>query len=311
MQGIPRADAGADHPSSDRGTLGRFSAIGAVVCWSSGNVVVAQVDMGGLAIAFWRLVLGAVVYGTVLHLAGRRITWAQARLAFPVSVVFALELGVFFAALHHTSVANATTIGSLQTIVLMVVASVRFGERIGAWLVGVAVVAIGGVVVVMFGGGGDAGLHLRGDLLALGAMVLFSAYFVLVKDIRHRIDTFTLQTLTMAVGSVVLLPMAAIEAGRMVPDWPSGSQWGWLCLLLAVPGTGHFLMNWAHLHVSLSLAGMLTLAIPALSAFGAWLALDQGLAPVQVAGMVVVMASLLLVVRHDARLHASDGAIGD
>jgi len=113
------------------------------------------------------------------------------------------------------------------------------------------------------------------------------------------------------VGSVVLLPMAAIEAGRMVPDWPSGSQWGWLCLLLAVPGTGHFLMNWAHLHVSLSLAGMLTLAIPALSAFGAWLALDQGLAPVQVAGMVVVMASLLLVVRHDARLHASDGAIGD
>ncbi|HCW00576.1 MAG TPA: hypothetical protein DGK99_04115 [Acidimicrobiaceae bacterium] len=297
MQGIPT--------NGDRSTAGRLAAIGAVFCWSAGNVVVAQVDMGGLAIAFWRLALGALVYGTGLHLAGRRITWPQVRLAFPVSVVFGLELGVFFASLHHTSVANATTIGSLQTIVLMVVASRRFGERIGAWLAGVALVAIVGVAVVMFGGGGNAGLHLRGDLMALGAMVLFSAYFVLAKDVRARIDTFTLQTLTMSIGAVVLLPMAAFDAGRILPEWPSGSQWAWLCLLLAVPGTGHLLMNWAHLHVSLSLAGMLTLAIPALSAFGAWLALDQGLSLVQVVGMTVVVVSLVFVVRHDARLHAT------
>ncbi len=297
MQGIPT--------NGDHSTAGRLAAIGAVFCWSAGNVVVAQVDMGGLAIAFWRLALGALVYGIGLHLAGRRITWSQVRLAFPVSVVFGLELGVFFASLHHTSVANATTIGSLQTIVLMVVASRRFGERIGAWLAGVALVAIVGVAVVMFGGGGNAGLHLRGDLMALGAMVLFSAYFVLAKDVRARIDTFTLQTLTMSIGAVVLLPMAAFDAGRILPGWPSGSQWAWLCLLLAVPGTGHFLMNWAHLHVSLSLAGMLTLAIPALSAFGAWLALDQGLSLVQVAGMTVVVVSLVFVVRHDARLHAT------
>ncbi len=301
MQGTPTADG----PTGDRSAVGRLAAVGAVFCWSAGNVIVAQVDMGGLAIAFWRLTLGGLVYGTVLHLTGRRITWAQVRLAFPVSVVFALELGVFFAALHHTSVANATIVGSLQTIVLLVVASRRFGERIGGWLIGVALVAIGGVAVVMFGGGGDASLHLRGDLLALGAMVLFSSYFVMVKNVRARIDTFTLQTLTMTIGAVVLLPMAAVDAGRLVPVWPSGSQWAWLCLLLAVPGTGHFLMNWAHLHVSLSLAGLLTLAIPALSAAGAWLALDQGLAPVQVAGMVVVVASLMLVVRRDARLHAA------
>jgi drug/metabolite transporter (DMT)-like permease len=135
-------------------------------------------------------------------------------------------------------------------------------------------------------------------------MVLFSAYFVMVKEVRSRIDTFTLQTLTMAVGSLVLLPMAALDAGRVVPGWPSVGQWAWLCLLLAVPGTGHLLMNWAHLHVSLSLAGLLTLAIPALSAFGAWLALDQELDPVQVVGMAVVIASLVVVVRRDARLQA-------
>ncbi len=300
MQGTTGRDAA---PSSGSGT-GRLAAVGAVTCWSTGNVIVAQVDMPGLAIAFWRLVLGATLYAVVLHAVGRRITWAQVRLAVPVAITFALELGLFFTALHLTSVANATTIGSLQTIALLVVASVRFGERIGAWLVGIALVAIGGVAVVMFGDGGDVGLHLRGDLLALAAMVLFTAYFVAVKDVRPRIDTFTLQTLTMALGAVVLLPMAAIDAGGPVPAWPSWTEWGWLALLLAIPGTGHLLMNWAHLHVSLSLTGMLTLAIPALSAFGAWLALDQRLTAVQVAGMVVVMASLVVVVRRDARLRA-------
>ncbi|MED5220179.1 MAG: DMT family transporter [Actinomycetota bacterium] len=288
----------------DRTAVARIAAIGAVVCWSTGNVIVAQVDMSGLAIAFWRLVLGAVLYATVLHTVGRRITWAQVRLAVPVAITFALELGLFFTALHHTSVANATTIGSLQTIALMVVASVRFGERIGGWLIGIALVAIGGVAVVMFGGGADADLHLRGDLLALAAMVLFTAYFVVVKDVRARIDTFTLQTVTMTLGAVVLFPMAAIDAGRLVPAWPSWIEWGWLALLLAIPGTGHLLMNWAHLHVSLSLAGMLTLAIPALSALGAWLVLDQRLTVVQATGMAVVIASLVVVVRLDTRLHA-------
>ena len=149
----------------------------------------------------------------------------------PAAITFALELGFFFTALHHTSVANATTIGSLQTIALMAVASVRFGERIGGWLIGIALVAIGGVTVVMFGGGANGELQLRGDLLALAAMVLFTAYFVVVKDVRARIDTFTLQTITMALGAVVLLPLAAIEAGGLVPAWPSWTEWGWLALL--------------------------------------------------------------------------------
>ncbi|HAQ22002.1 MAG TPA: hypothetical protein DCR10_00505, partial [Acidimicrobiaceae bacterium] len=201
-------------------------------------------------------------------------------------------------------VANATIIGSLQTIVLMAVAARRYRERIGWWLAGVGAVALGGVVVVVVGGvsGEGVGLNLRGDLFAVVAMLLFSAYFVMAKEVRPRIDTFTLQTTIMGIGALVLLPMAAIDAGRVLPPLPSWSQWGWLVLLMIIPGTGHFLMNWAHLHVTLSLTGILMLAIPVLSTLGAWLVLDQALGFVQGLGMVVVLASLVLVVRRDARL---------
>ena len=294
-----------DAVGPERAGRGRASAAVAVCCWSVGNVIVAGFDLPGLQIGFWRLLLGAAVYTTFLYAGGRRITWATARLVALPAVTIALEIAVFFVAIQHTSLANATTIGALQPILLMVVASRRYREQVSGWLVGVAVVAVGGVSLVMFGGGGVADGHLRGDLLAVMSMVLFSAYFVFVKDVRHRVDTFTLQTTSMAIGALVLLPLAAIDSGRLVPPFPSWSQWGWLALLLAVPGTGHFLMNWAHLHVSLTLAGLLTLAIPVLSAGGGWLVLDQRLTVVQVLGMVVVLSTLVLVVRRDARMHAA------
>jgi drug/metabolite transporter (DMT)-like permease len=269
-----------------------------------GNVIVAGFDLPGLQIGFWRLFLGAVVYGTFFYAGGRRITWATVRLVALPAVTIALEIALFFAALKNTSLANATTIGALQPILLMAVASHRYRERVTGWLVGIAFVAIGGVALVMFGAGGGSGGHLRGDLLAAVSTFFFAAYFVFVKDVRHHLDTFTLQTTSMAIGALVLLPLAAIDAGQVIPPLPSWSQWGWLALLLAVPGTGHFLMNWAHLHVSLTLTGLLTLAIPVLSAAGGWLVLDQRLTAVQVLGMVVVLSTLVVVVRRDSRMHA-------
>ena len=288
----------------EHGGMGRLAAAMAVTCWSAGNVIVAGFDLPGLQIGFWRLFLGALVYGTFFYAGGRRITWATVRLVALPAVTIALEIALFFAALQNTSLANATTIGALQPILLMAVASRRYRERVTGWLVGIAFVAIGGVALVMFGAGGGSGGHLWGDLLAAVSTFFFAAYFVFVKDVRHHLDTFTLQTTSMAIGALVLLPLAAIDAGQVIPPLPSWSQWGWLALLLAVPGTGHFLMNWAHLHVSLTLTGLLTLAIPVLSAGGGWLVLDQRLTAVQVLGMVVVLSTLIMVVRRDSRMRA-------
>jgi drug/metabolite transporter (DMT)-like permease len=224
--------------------------------------MVARLEMPGIQIAFWRQFIGFGVYGLVFLLIGRRLTWRTVRLVVPAGVLLGLEIGVFFTALRTTTIANATIIGALQPILLLAVASRRYRETVTGWLFGASAVAIGGVVLVMWGASSEAVWSPRGDLLALLAMVLFSAYFVVVKDIRASVDTFTLQTVAMIIGAVTVLPIAAIEAGTPVLPVPSGRQFAWLLVLLAVPGTGHYLMNWAHLHVSLSVAGLLTLAIP-------------------------------------------------
>tara|TARA_Y100001936_G_scaffold253838_1_gene321491 strand:- start:741 stop:1631 length:891 start_codon:yes stop_codon:yes gene_type:complete len=280
--------------------LGRIAAVFAVVCWSAGNVIVARLDLSGIEIAFWRQFLGAVVYGTVFILIGKRFTWSQIKLAFPVAILFCSEIAVFFTALNITTVANATIIGALQPIVLIIVAGGKFGEVITKRLVGISIFATGGVAVVVLGSSNDVSWSPLGDLLALLAMILFSAYFVAVKSVRVHIDTFTLQTLAMFIGSIGLLPFLIIFQGS-TSGFPALTQneFLWIVVLLIVPGSGHFLMNWAHLHVSLSLAGLLMLAIPVLSAGGAWVFLGQSVSILQVVGGAVVIFALVIVTRDD------------
>ncbi|CAI8383110.1 MAG: Uncharacterised protein [Acidimicrobiales bacterium AG-410-I20] len=285
--------------------LGHLATIAAVFCWSAGNVVVAGTDLPGLQIAFWRLVLGGVLYSTVYFLTGRRVSLKKIRLVALPGILLGLELAVFFTALRNTTVANATMIGTLQTIVLLAVAARQFKESVTRWLIGASLVAIGGVALVILGASDELSWSPRGDFLAFAAMILFSAYFVAVKNVRSEVDTFTLQSVAMLVASVTVFPIVAIEANTFAIPFPSLKEWVLLFVLLMVPGTGHLLMNWAHLHVSLSFAGVIMLAIPVISSVGAWLFLDERVTIVQVSGMFIVISVLILVVKREAQMAVS------
>ena len=215
--------------SESRSGLGRLSAIGAIVLWSIGTVMIAHIDLPGIQAAFWRLVLGAVLYPTFFYASGRRLSWRQVRLAAPAAVLFAVQLGVAFTAVKATSVANMTTIAALVPAVLIVVSSVRYREPIGIKTVLMGGVAVIGVVVIIRSAPGtDGAAGLRGDLLAIVGMLMFAAYFVMVKEVRQHLDTFSLQTLTMVIGAAVLYPFAAIEAGRLMAPVPSLGNWIWV-----------------------------------------------------------------------------------
>ncbi|HJP16195.1 MAG TPA: DMT family transporter [Acidimicrobiales bacterium] len=283
-------------------SLGHLASIMAAICWSAGNVIVAGTDLPGLQIAFWRLLLGGVLYSTVYFLTGQRMSLKKLRLVALPGILLGLELAVFFTALRNTTVANATMIGALQTIVLLAVASRRFQESVTRWLIGASLIATGGVALVILGASNELAWSPRGDFLAFAAMILFSVYFIVVKNVRGEVDTFTLQSMAMLVASVTVFPIVAVEVGTVAIPFPSWEEWVILLILLLVPGTGHSLMNWAHLHIPLSFAGMMLLSIPVLSSIGAWLFLNEHVTVVQAAGMVIVIATLILVAKREAEI---------
>ena len=287
--------------SSERSTpVGLAGSTLAVVCWAAGNVMVVRAPMSGLQIAFWRIVLGAVVYTAVVLVTGRRLRWPMLKAVAPAGVAISLEIAVFFVAIRNTAVANATIISNLTPIVLLAVAGRSFNERVTTLLIAVTGVSMVGVVLVVFGSTRNSTWEPWGDALALVATFLFATYLATAKRGRETVPILEFQACLWIVGTVVLLPVAAVD-GRGI-DVPSPTQWAWLAALLAVPGTGHLLMNWSHNHVRLVINSMLTLAIPIGSTLGAVLFLDETVNGIQMLGMAITLGALALVVRREAEL---------
>jgi drug/metabolite transporter (DMT)-like permease len=297
----------ADIASSNTSTqpsarLGVGAAALGILMWAAGIIMVRPIPMSGVQVAFWRVLLGAIVYWVALLISGRRLTWRQLRITAPAAVAIGLEIAVFFVALKSTTVANAVVISALQPIVLMGVAARRFGEQVTRWLVQVAIVATAGVALVAFGSSSQPVWSPRGDLLAIVAMFMFSAYFAFSKAAREHVPAFEFQTAIWLIGSVALLPVALVEGGGSLTV-PTGSNLLWLVALLAVPGSGHLLVNWAHARVPLMVISMLTLANPVLSSVGAAAFLDEPLDVLQIVGIAVVLGALAVTVRREAELH--------
>ncbi len=279
---------------------GVVGAVAAICLWSAGNVMVVEVPMPGMQIAFWRILLGAVVYSFAVYVSRGSLTRAGFVASAPAGIVIGLEIGAFFVALKHTTVANVTVLAALTPLVLLAVAARRFGETVTRFLTVVTAVATIGVGVAIFGSTRHTSWSPKGDLLAVVAMFLFAAYLAMSKRARMSVPALEFQAWLWIVGATVLIPFALLDAGGV--DVPTGSQWVWLAALLAVPGSGHMAMNWAHPRVRLVVASMLTLAVPVLSSLGAVLFLDESLGWVQVGGMAVVLAVLAAVIRREARL---------
>jgi drug/metabolite transporter (DMT)-like permease len=268
-----------------------------VVCWSAGNVIVKRLALPGIPVAFFRVVFGTAIYAAVLHLRGGRLDRVTLRRSALTGALFGLQIAAFFVAVKRTTIANATIIGALQPILLLAVASRRFGEIVDRWLVAMLLVAFGGVALVVFGSAASPVWDPVGDLLAVVALLLFAAYFVAAKTARTTLGAFELQTGALVASSVVLAPIALLDDTRL--GSPSVAQLLGVVLLVLIPGTGHLLMNWSHRYLRLSRSSMLTLAVPALSTAGAAVFLDESVVVAQVIGMVVVLGILGVIIVRD------------
>lgn len=272
-----------------------------MVVWGASSVLIKQVpQLNGLGVACYRIWLGAVVVTVVFVASGGRLSWRLLRLSLFGGLTFTADLVLYFTAVHHTSIANATVIGALQPILVLAVASRLFGERARVAEIGWGAVAVAGTVLVVLGGDGGGANSLDGDLLAVGALVAWTAYFVCSKTARQELTAFEYLTGMAIVAAVAVVPLPLLFEGTLGTTTANG--WLTIVYITVINGLiGHFLMAFAHGHVTLLTVSLLTLAIPVFAAAGAALWIDEPLTGLQVGGMAVVLASLALVTASTAR----------
>lgn len=288
----------AASPPDARLALG--AAVASQLLWSVGNVVAKAVDLPGAQLAAYRLALGALLMYVVLRVGRRRFRLASIRPALVAGVAFGVDMVVFFTAIKHTTVANATVITALQPVMLLLVAGRVFGERVSVRLVALISVCFAGVTVVVLGSAASPEWSPFGDALALVATALWAWYFVAAKQARQELGAVEFQVALQLVALVVVTPLALLVDGGLSmshTDHLSG-----VLLMAAIPGTGHLLMNWAHPALPITTTSTLTLAMPVASSALAAVFLDEGLAPTQLVGMGVVLVALAMLVRHQQDL---------
>src|SRR4051812_45366646 len=130
--------------------LGALAVVGLVVAFSLSSTLVKRAESPGVLVAFWRMVVVSVVWNAVLWSTGRRVTLRDVRQVFVPGIFFGLNLAVFFAGATHNSVANAALIGSLATVLIVPCGAWLFAEYIAPRALVFAVVAFGGVALVLF-----------------------------------------------------------------------------------------------------------------------------------------------------------------
>ncbi len=289
-------------PVVQRPMAGVLAATTGVVLWGClVPLAKAADDVNGIVLGFHRLWIGALGVLAVFYLTGGRLSRSTLRTSFWGGVLFGLDIIFFFSAIKLTTVANATIVGALQPMLLIYVGARWFGEKVTASLVGLSCVAVAGAGLVAIGSasGSSDEWSLAGDLCALAALLSWSGYFIASKRARDTLSSLEYLAAFLLVASVLVLPVALLAPGPFDP----GAEGWWIVLVVALlsGGVGHFLMNFAHPHIPLYLASLLTLAVPVMSTTVAVLFLEEPVNAVQVAGMGVVLVAVGMVVLRTER----------
>ena len=159
-----------------------------IFCIGTSAIFVKIAHVPGTVSAFYRVLFAGMIL-LPLRLARWRLphpTWQDVGLIALGGLFFSFDLALWNASLLLTSAAAATLLANNSPLWVGLGAMLLFREKLPAkyWL-GLAI-ALGGMALIV---GGNAFQELRfnaGDLLAIGASLLYAAYMLVTQKARAR-----------------------------------------------------------------------------------------------------------------------------
>jgi drug/metabolite transporter (DMT)-like permease len=269
----------------------------AVLAISSSALLVRGMAADPLAIAAWRtlgasLVLGIPAVRALPGISRRDVAWCALS-----GVLLGAHFWAWFASVQLTTVLRSTLLVCLTPGWTLLLEAAITGRRPrGGELAGLAL-ALPGLALLA----GDAGrASLIGDALATFAGALWSAYLLVGREVRARVDAGPYMALVCGWASAALFAVAFAN-GTPLGGWPSGT-WGLLALAVALPQlVGHQGFAWALRHVSTSTLSALTLLEPVGAALLAAAILGETPAATEWLGMAIVLLGTGWMVRAGVR----------
>jgi drug/metabolite transporter (DMT)-like permease len=272
-------------------TLGALSLVGLVIAFSLSSTLVKRAHTPGVLVAFWRLTTVSVVWNVYLRATRRRVTMQDVRQAFIPGIFFGLNLAIFFAGATKNSVANAALIGSLSPFLIVPLGARLFNERINPRALVFALVAFGGLAIVLFSAPPNGDASLRGNVFGVLAMLLWTGYVTTTRHFRRDMDVAVFMATISPIAAVAVLPLA-ITNGDVFGM--SGTGWTYMLILTFLTGVAaHGLMVFAQRTIPIGTIGITQVIQPPLAFVWSFLLLGERLNGWQLVGIAIVLSGLL------------------
>ena len=264
------------------------------VALALGPWLVRLADTGPVSAAFWRLFLPIPLIA-FLAWRGRapgRLDRKLALLVLAAGVFFALDLASWHVGIERTRLGNAVLFGNSGSVILMFWGLVAM-RRAPSWREG------GGVAAALLGAAILLGRSLEistatfvGDLFCLFAGLCYAFYLLPAQRARVELGQWSVLLLVSIAASPLLLGIA-VFAGE--PVWPGEAGWTPVLLLaLSSQVIGQGLLVYSLKNFPPLIIGMALLTQPAIAATVGWLVFGESLVPLDILGMALVAAALLL-----------------
>lgn len=276
-----------------------------MVVWGSTFVVTksAMAELPPLTMAFIRVLIGTLVLAPFalprMRASHAALPWKWIWLMALIGV--ALYYVVFNSSLAYTSASQGALVQSSIPAVTALIAVLWLREPASRMRVFGIALSIVGVLIVFAGGNtqvnGAAPQPILGNLLMFASVVCWGWYTAMAKRVAES-DAIVVTTWVTAIGTALLLPLAAIELwGRPLPQPSAGALLGVAYLGVFASGAGYVLYNFALKGMAASQVGVFTNLIPIVGVLTGVIALGEPLAWQAIVGGIVVMLGVWMTSR--------------
>lgn len=284
------------HPDTDR--RGLLALLAAVLIWGSTFVLTKglldQIGPFTLAVARFVIALAVLVPLARRHGFRPRLVLTRRYLLFGASGVTAY-FGLQNLALVFTTAGSAALISALIPAMTAVWAAVVLKERpTRVQLAGIVLSVIGVSLVVRSGLALGDVRALAGNLMMLGTTWVWAVYTVEGRKLAADTPALVLSTASIAAGTLLLLPLAAVE---LLVQGPKDLQWsgvaGIAYLGVGASALTFWLWNWALRHVRAPAAAAAVNLVPVVGLAFAVTA-GEAVTPLQLLGGGIAVVAVAL-----------------
>jgi drug/metabolite transporter (DMT)-like permease len=291
--GMTNATARALAPQRNWNLLHFAALLGGNVALALGPLWVRLADTGPVSAGFWRLALAIPFFALLARANHQRLGGMPRPVLLAVvigGVFFSLDLSSWHLGIELTRLGNATLFGNSGSILIVAwgLFALRRAPRTNEWLAFAA--AILGSAILLGRSLQIDHSTLVGDLLCLLAGFLYTFYILLAQKARATLGGWSLLFWSSLAGLPVMIGMAAVLGE---PFWPTD----WtpvIALAITSQLIGQGLLVFALRHFSPLVVGLALLTQPVVSVAVGWLAFGEVLSWLDVIGMAMVAAGLVL-----------------